>query len=61
MKGIWAVMMQGMDGWFSFVIRPVGYGEMLLFVFAGYLFVMLLDFRRIRKVPMEEALKNVDS
>lgn len=54
-------MMQGMDGWFSFVIRPVGYGEMLLFVFAGYLFVMLLDFRRIRKVPTEEALKNVDS
>ena len=60
MKEVWAVMMQGMDGWFSFVIRPVGYGKMLLFVFAGYLFVMLLDFRRIRKVPLEEALKNVE-
>ena len=60
MKGVWAVMMQGMDGWFSFVIRPAGYGKMLLFVFAGYLLVMLLDFRRIRKVPLEEALKNAE-
>lgn len=60
MKGVWAIMMQGMDGWFSFVIRPEGYGKMLLFVFAGYLFVTLLDFRRIRGVPMEEALKNAE-
>ncbi len=60
MKGVWAVMMQGMDGWFSFVIRPAGYGKMLLFVFVGYLFVTILDFRRIRKVPLEEALKNAE-
>lgn len=60
MAKIWGIMMQGMDGWFSFRVLPSGYAKMLGFVFAGYLVVMLLDFRRIRKVPLEEALKNVE-
>lgn len=60
MVKIWGIMMQGMDGWFAFRVRPSGYAKMLGFVFAGYLVVMLLDFRRIRKVPLEEALKNAE-
>ena len=60
MVKIWGIMMQGMDGWFAFRVLPSGYAKMLGFVFAGYLVVMLLDFRRIRKVPLEEALKNAE-
>ena len=26
----------------------------------GYLFVMILDFMRIKKIPMDQALKNVE-
>jgi len=33
---------------------------MFAFVLTGYLIVMILDFKRIRKIPMEEALKNVE-
>lgn len=32
----------------------------LMFVFIGYLIVMFFDFRRIKKIPMDQALKNVE-
>ena len=32
---------------------------MFAFILLGYLLVMAFDFRRIKKVPMDEALKNV--
>ena len=60
MELVWKMMMQRMEGWFEFVMRPAGYGRMLIYVFAAYLLVTILDFRRIRRVPMEEALKNVE-
>ena len=33
---------------------------MFMFVLVGYLIVMIFDFRRIRRIPMKEALKNVE-
>ena len=33
---------------------------MFVFVLIGYLIVMVFDFRRIKKIPMDEALKNVE-
>jgi putative ABC transport system permease protein len=42
------------------VIDPAGYARMFFFMLAGYFVVMLLDFRRIKKIPMDEALKNVE-
>ena len=33
---------------------------MFAFIFVGYLVVMLFDFRRIRKIPLDEALKRVE-
>lgn len=60
MSMAWRVILFTYSGWFAFVIEPVGYVKMFAFVLIGYLFVMVLDFRRIRKVPMDEALKNVE-
>ncbi len=57
---VWTAMMQRMEGWFEFVIRPAGCVKMLLFVFLAYLLVAALDFRRIRRIPMDRALKNVE-
>jgi putative ABC transport system permease protein len=57
---IWEAMMFSYSGWLKFVIDPAGYARMFFFMLAGYLVVMLLDFRRIKKIPMDEALKNVE-
>lgn len=60
MKLVWKMMMQRMEGWFEFVMLPAGYGKMLIGVFIAYLLVTMLDFLRIRRIPMDEALKNVE-
>ncbi|MDO5344566.1 MAG: ABC transporter permease [Lachnospiraceae bacterium] len=60
MEEVWRVMVLSYSGWFAFVIEPAGYVKMFAFVLIGYLIVMFFDFRRIRKIPMDEALKNVE-
>ena len=56
----WKAIMFGYSGWFNFVIEPVGYVKMFTFVLAGYLLVLFFDFRRIKRVPLEKALKNAE-
>lgn len=56
----WRTIMFSYSGWFAFVIKPEGYVKMFFFVLIGYVFVMVLDFRRIKNIPMDEALKNVE-
>lgn len=60
MSQAWKAIMFGYSGWFTFSIEPAGYIQMFVFVLIGYLIVMVFDFRRIRKIPMDEALKNVE-
>mgnify|MGYP002904460509 CR=1 FL=1 len=36
------------------------YAKMFGFVLIGYLIVMVFDFQRIKKIPMDQALKNVE-
>lgn len=60
MAQAWRAIMFDYSGWFTFVIEPLGYVKMFVFIMVGYLLVMVLDFRRIKKIPMEEALKNVE-
>ncbi len=57
---VWKAMMSDYSGWFTFQISPAGYIKMFLFVLVGYLIVAGFDFRRIRKIPMDKALKNVE-
>ncbi|MBQ9272860.1 MAG: ABC transporter permease, partial [Mogibacterium sp.] len=60
MAVIWKNMLARMSGYFPFVLRPAGMLKMCILVFAGYLIVMLVDFRRIRRIPMDEALKDME-
>ena len=60
MSQAWKKIMFSYSGWSAFVIKPAGYMKMFIFVLLGYLLVMVLDFRRIKKIPMDEALKNVE-
>ena len=60
MKEVWKTMMQSYSGWFGFVMSASGYIKMFAFVLIGYLLVVVLDFKRIKKIPMDEALKNIE-
>lgn len=60
MAQAWRTMLFSYSGWFAFVMEPSGYIKMFFFVLIGYLFVMFLDFARIKKIPMDEALKNIE-
>lgn len=60
MRSVWTAMLQSMSGWFTFIMGPLDYIKMFAFIFVGYLVVMLFDFRRIRKIPLDEALKRVE-
>ncbi|MEE1217619.1 MAG: FtsX-like permease family protein [Agathobacter sp.] len=57
---VWRIMLQTFSGWFSFHMTPVGYVKMFVFVLIGYLIVTVFDFRRIKRIPMDMALKNVE-
>lgn len=60
MKVAWKMMLFSCSGWFAFKVKPLGYVKMFAFVLIGYLIVMVFDFRRIKKIPMDQALKNVE-
>ncbi len=60
MGAFFKIYLMSMEGWFSFVITPLGFVKMFLFGFISYLVVMVIDYNRIKKIPMDEALKNVE-
>jgi putative ABC transport system permease protein len=57
---LWNAILKRMEGYFPYVLSPQGIVRMMLIIFAGYMIVMLIDFRRIRHIPMDEALKNME-
>ncbi len=54
------MMLQSISGWITFYIGPEIYVKMFVMGFVTYLAVALLEYRRIRRVPMDAALKNVE-
>ena len=60
MKLAWREIMFSYSGWFAFHMEPAGYVKMYVFVLLGYAIVTIFDFRRIRKIPMDEALKSAE-
>lgn len=60
MKYVWHQIMYSYSGWYAFVMEPIGYVKMFTFVLVGYFIVMFFDFKRIKKIPLEQALKHVE-
>ena len=60
MEVVFGIYLMSMEGWFDFVITGVGFIKMFMFVFVAYLIVMVFDYNRIKRIPMDEALKNVE-
>ena len=54
------MMLQSFSGWIALYIAPGIYVKMFLIGIVSYAAVALLEYRKIRKVPMDEALKNVE-
>ena len=54
-----AFMMQ-MDGWFTFYMSAGSMVMSIVYMLAGYAVVSVIDYIRIKKIPMDEALKNVE-
>ena len=52
--------MSDMTGWLTFYIKPGIYWQMFLIGMASYFVVELILSRKIRKIPMSDALKNVE-
>ena len=59
-KLAWGSILRTMAGWFDFYVGKLSIIKMISYVFLGYLVVAVIDFMRIRKIPMTEALKNVE-
>ena len=54
------VMVQMMSGWITFYADPKIFIEMFIIGVASYAIVAIFEYRKIQKVPMDEALKNVE-
>ena len=54
------MMLTSITGWITFYIDPKIFVEMFVIGVAAYAVVAAIEYRRIRKVPMDEALKNVE-
>lgn len=60
LKAIYREIMKEFNGWLSYYIKPEIYGEMFAVGLLVYLAVAFLQFRKIKRIPMDEALKNVE-
>ena len=60
MSTAWKMIMSDYSGWYAFTMNQWGYAKMFLFVLIGYLIVLGFDFRRIKKISLDKALKNAE-
>ncbi|MBO4495608.1 MAG: FtsX-like permease family protein [Clostridiales bacterium] len=60
LKLLFKLVMYTMNGWFSGYISPLGMVKMIAIMIICYLIVMVFDMRRIKKIPLADALKNVE-
>jgi putative ABC transport system permease protein len=58
MHWVYNFYMMDMNGWMSYYVAPKIYAEMFAIGVVSYLLISLLQYRRISRIPMEEALKN---
>ena len=57
---LFRLVMYGMEGWFTLYISGTGILKMMGIVLVAYGIVAYLDMRHIKKIPLSEALKNVE-
>ena len=53
-------MVSSISGWIPYYLDPAIFGEMFMLGLGTYAIVAILENRRLQKVPMDLALKNVE-
>ena len=57
---VFQIFMMQMDGYFAFYMKPASMVLSIVYLLIGYAFVSILDFVRIKHIPMDVALKNIE-
>ena len=60
LAGVFRLYMGSLNGWFDVYISPLGILKMIIILIVSYAFVAFFDMRRIKKIPLADALKNVE-
>ncbi len=60
MEWVFKIFMMQMDGYFAFYMKPSSMVLAVVYLLVGYGFVSILDFIRIRHIPMDVALKDIE-
>ena len=60
MTWVFHVFMLQMDGYFAFYLMPVSMILSIVYLLIGYALVSVVDYIRIKRIPMDVALKNVE-
>ena len=50
----------GLWDWILAYVKPISMVLSVVYLLIGYIFVSLIDYRRIKRIPMDVALKNVE-
>lgn len=60
MSIVWKIFLKSMPGWFPFYMENMSMVKIFVLVFLAFLVIMFFDYSRIRRIPMDEALKRVE-
>ena len=56
---IWLYYLQSFSGWMPVYVSKWTMAKIIMINLAAYFLIMWIDYRKIQKIPMQEALKNV--
>ena len=54
------MMKEAISGWMTIYIAPYIYPAIFILAMAAYGIIAVFQVRRIKRIPMDEALKNVE-
>lgn len=60
MELVYPMFMMRMSGWLPYHVEPIIFAQMFGIGLVSYWLISLLHYRKINKIPMEQALKNVE-
>ena len=55
-----AMMKEEMAGWMPLTVSNLTFLKTIVIGFISYFIVMLIEYKKIKKIPMQDALKNVE-
>ena len=60
LSGVFRLYMYELNGWFDTYVSPLGIVKMIMILIVSYAIVAFFDMKRIKNIPLADALKNVE-